>query len=87
MWLRGASMMGSAESGAKISGLCVGSAPINCLGMTPTTVNGVLAMISLRPTTSGARLNHLMPEAFADDDGKSCGTTAALVVFRGEIAA
>ena len=52
-------MMGSAESGANICGLRVGSAPINRLGITPTTLNGTLAMMSLRPTTSGARSNHV----------------------------
>ena len=27
-------------------------------GITPTTVNGALAMVIRRPSTSGARLNH-----------------------------
>ena len=48
---------GSADSGTKISGRCVGSAPINLLGITPATVNGTFAITSFRPTTSCARSN------------------------------
>ncbi len=50
--------MGSVAIGMKRSGRCVGSAPINALGITPTTVNSVLSICSFCPITLGARLNH-----------------------------
>ena len=52
-------MTGSAERGTKISGRLLGLAPINCFGMTPTIVNGILATTIVLPTMLGEAWNQL----------------------------
>ena len=74
--------IGSAGQGHVNFRPCEGFAPIKRLGMTPTTVNTVLSIVSLRPTTSGARLNQLSQKCSLITTPNPAGLPASLVVLR-----